>query len=100
MSSSSPPGITKSLHELLPIKDNQTGILIKWNRDDGVFEVYFEGQPIHIDSMEVLTENIVAALHQVLDKNGMIIPSLPEGKRDDAYKESLEEDDLPAWLED
>lgn len=93
------------LEDHLPIdREKETGILIKWRRIEGMFDVYFEGLPLHISSFEALNDALRACMKAFVNDEGWIVPTLsPEEAEKTEHQmpiHSYEQDEDGVWIDE
>lgn len=92
----------------LPLASNETGILIKWNRENAMFEISFEGPALHYESFSTLMESVTVAMASFTNNEGVIVPSLPLDEQNASAhempinkqdtQEQPEDTNLPPWM--
>lgn len=102
------------LAENLPLESQETGVLIKWNRETAEYKVIFEGPPLHMQSFKALMQSVVTCMAAFVNDEGVIVPSLPKDEQEATEdqmpinkpdcpikkkpEDSSDEDNTPPWL--
>ena len=79
--------------EVEKLVPEETGLLIKWNRQEGTFTCDFVGPPLQGASVSVLLDAVKKHLQKSIQPSGYLKTFDPVEKQ-----EEEEEEDLPDWM--
>jgi len=83
--------MSESAEENFAIGEDETRILIKWDRETGIFKLFSEGVYVTIKDLEAVFTEIVKIFKDNPDKTEIY----EEDKED---KEDIETSNIPPWL--